>query len=638
MSGYSLASMLALVGMLVLTVSCGGGENMYRPLQGEPIIAAPGLIAETAPESPLRQISIEKTLAELAVLETPPGVNPDFFAELKSAFEEMLTSLYDENGNPVGKAVSGLSVPEMTKAWAASCKQTPGGELSLTWLGRHTGDYDLNSEVNVSDITPLGIHFGGLTDFDEEGLPVESGVNEHMAQVDGDSNGEINISDITQIGLNFASLTLGYRVYLGHSADGVNFTWLADYIPDPGGDETVSAPFNSNTGQGEVLHYSLTFGQPTIPEGETLYMRIVPFDGSTEGLELIIPAYDGPHAKFECSSCHTRVNFDFLGQENTCSICHSTPPEAGGTWSDAPVLHQTCDNCHKSHKFSVDPPESACSTCHSSIATQLTGSTMTACLDCHKTPHLPDAQPSTADCASCHADQAAGIADEAMSSCSTCHNEHVFSQSYEPATCIGCHANPDDNIAVEWALAPGLHGTCSSCHELHNFSVDAPNALCANCHESVISGGHAGGKTDCLSCHGSPHVPQIMDLSDCTSCHTNPPENPAASWGDAPGLHNQCLNCHPGDHPDKPVPAERDCMTCHSEGWDAVHLPEQTACLTCHTFPHLPELTLASEDCQSCHTDYIGDGNHTGSCLDCHRSTLHPPQDGWVYCFECHEI
>jgi hypothetical protein len=79
-------------------------------------------------------------------------------------------------------------------------------------------------------------------------------------------------------------------------------------------------------------------------------------------------------------------------------------------------------------------------------------------------------------------------------------------------------------------------------------------------------------------------------------------------------------------------------MNCHAEGWDLVHQPTDTECLTCHTYPHLPEFSLESDDCQGCHTDYTGDGNHEGSCLDCHRTSDHPPKDGWDYCWDCHEI
>src|SRR5690606_9214452 len=58
----------------------------------------------------------------------------------------------------------------------------------LSWGYASQGDYDQNSETNISDLTPLGVHFQKKGPFDY--FSVE-------AVVDGDANGEINIADIT---------------------------------------------------------------------------------------------------------------------------------------------------------------------------------------------------------------------------------------------------------------------------------------------------------------------------------------------------------------------------------------------------------------------------------------------------------
>lgn len=82
------------------------------------------------------------------------------------------------------------------------------GEESATlgWSERNTGDYDLNGEVNVSDITPIAVNYG-------KSYTPESADFAKLEVVDGDGNGEVNISDITPIVLNFLSTVKGYNVY-----------------------------------------------------------------------------------------------------------------------------------------------------------------------------------------------------------------------------------------------------------------------------------------------------------------------------------------------------------------------------------------------------------------------------------------
>lgn len=78
---------------------------------------------------------------------------------------------------------------------------------TLNWQERHTGDYDVNSEVNISDLTPVGIYFGDT--YVDESTPGYA----EMEVVDGDGNKEINISDLTPIGANFLTSITGYNVY-----------------------------------------------------------------------------------------------------------------------------------------------------------------------------------------------------------------------------------------------------------------------------------------------------------------------------------------------------------------------------------------------------------------------------------------
>ena len=77
---------------------------------------------------------------------------------------------------------------------------------TLQWSERHTGDYDLNSEVNIADLTPIGVNYQrAFTPADADYAILEV--------ADGDENGEINIADITPIGANFQSRISGYDIY-----------------------------------------------------------------------------------------------------------------------------------------------------------------------------------------------------------------------------------------------------------------------------------------------------------------------------------------------------------------------------------------------------------------------------------------
>jgi hypothetical protein len=634
---------LACLICLFAATACGGQVEVAPAAVASPEAQ---LQPESVPQletAPARSISIEDALSDLRELEIPEGVDPALFAELKTAFEQVLTRLYAPDGTPRGKALSALPVEQMCQAWVTDARFKAGGDVELRWLGRHTGDYDLNSEVNVSDLTPLGLFFAKTADYDAEGMPMSSGDNERRCQVDGDDNAEINISDLTTIGLNFTSKHLGYRVYPGYSTDGVDVTWETDYLEGPDGPGEVSVPFNSSTAAGELLHFSLTFTPPAIPSGSTLFVRIVPFDGTEEGMEQTMAVYDGPHSSQFCSMCHTKVERTFLGEADACRLCHASAPE-GADWTSAPLMHQSCTNCHEHHGFAIAEMGPVCSTCHGSIASQLEASGMGQCTDCHATPHVPNAHPNTTDCAGCHSAEAAGIADEAMPNCSTCHSQHTFVQTYEPATCTGCHANPDGNASAEWTSAPGQHGACSSCHELHNFSMDQPNTICADCHEAIISGGHAGGDADCLGCHISPHVPEISIAGmECIDCHTSPPEDPEREWAEAPGLHSDCGQCHSlEEHGDKPVPPESICGDCHLEQTAPGHGDGSGECMKCHTYSHLPvkpedvhDIHLDSGvNCSDCHSMHGGTDPDRETCLACHEDKVdHYP--GPV-CQTCH--
>ncbi len=79
------------------------------------------------------------------------------------------------------------------------------GDYNLTWRYRLLGDYNLTLNVDVSDITPIAMHFGETWD------PL---VNPDSAAsvVDGSGNLTVGVEDITQIAMNYNRRCVSYRV------------------------------------------------------------------------------------------------------------------------------------------------------------------------------------------------------------------------------------------------------------------------------------------------------------------------------------------------------------------------------------------------------------------------------------------
>jgi len=648
---YGIAA--ALLALLACALAgCGNNSSGDAAGLSRPATATAPSIQQPSAQYESASIDLNATLAQLAGMQAPAGVDPAVFAQLKDQLAKVLRYYYGGGAGQqmARKSSSGLGPEALSQPWCADARVTTGGQITLAWRGRHAGDYDVNGEVNISDITPLGMYFGQTCQLDDDGLPVVSGDNEIKSQVDGDGNTEINIADITPIGVNFSSRLTGYRVYYGLDS-GSGTQWEQDSIPNPDDPASdVSLPFASGTGAGQVLQYSLVFSRPEVaPElGEFAFVNIVPFDGVAEGAGTIIPLQPGVHAPQGCKGCHKLTDYTFRGLDGACKACHTTPPEDGAAaWTSAPGMHGDCLSCHARHRFTITPPTVVCSSCHSAIATDAAAANMADCLSCHLTPHLPNPQPSKTQCATCHSDKAAGLADELMQECTQCHSSHTFAQTYTPQFCESCHVNPDNNTSLDWANAPGAHGSCSNCHTLHDFKITAePNSLCANCHQNKIDDNHSLGNLDCLGCHNSPHMPAIPGSANCTQCHPIPPGQPGKTWADAPGLHASCGECHdPATHGDKPVPPESVCVNCHA-ALMAQHAPNGMTCADCHNgYYHVPDVTRGNAGCVLCHPTppenpaaawASAPGQHA-ECLSCHPGP-HPdkPTPPESVCGGCH--
>jgi len=174
-----LIAIVGLVGALFLLLAgCSGSSQ--QEFRATPQTALP--VQKNEPSRPVSPELSAKLLAELRRVLAQRGIT------------------LDAHGKPVGKAVSALPARDYITPVQVG---DPFGGTDLSWFYNQRGDYDLNGEVNASDLTPIGIYFGAKT----------GDANWNQAQVaDGDHNGEVNIADVSPIGQNFGIQTAGYVV------------------------------------------------------------------------------------------------------------------------------------------------------------------------------------------------------------------------------------------------------------------------------------------------------------------------------------------------------------------------------------------------------------------------------------------
>lgn len=148
-------------------------------------------------------------------LEPAAGIDPLLWKALLAALEQSRATIErDPSKAPQGtqNVVNDLQVLSASTDSAV-----------LGWTYRNTGDYDRNSQVNISDLTMIGLHFGKSDPSPDWSVAV---------QADGDGNGLITIADVTPIGANFGNVLSEYAVQ--RSTSGGSFT-EAGVIAQSGG-------------------------------------------------------------------------------------------------------------------------------------------------------------------------------------------------------------------------------------------------------------------------------------------------------------------------------------------------------------------------------------------------------------------
>lgn len=238
---------IMLLAMVAITVGACGSGRLEHP--------------ESAATLPASAADSSAILEQITLAPAPPGVD--------AALWQRLTS---ELARQVGLARGSKATatpPSGQRSAVSDLHLVPGSSaMQLEWTHRSTGDYDRNGEVNISDLTPIGVHFGAT--------PASWGWDAAQT-ADGDANGEINISDITPIGLNYLSRTTAYHVYGGN---------LEDYPPAP---DAANGPAARLVGTVDIADFTavacgrqLTLEVAAPMPGELYWVR--PFDGATDGV------------------------------------------------------------------------------------------------------------------------------------------------------------------------------------------------------------------------------------------------------------------------------------------------------------------------------------------------------------------
>ncbi len=120
--------------------------------------------------------------------------------------EPLAVVSFTAGAEPVAKIPAEISQVPRSKVKDLQAIYDGESSATLSWFERHNGDYNLDGEVGVNDLTPLGLYFD---------QPAVEGEDDWalIEVVDGDEDGLITVADITPIGQSFLSFITGYNVY-----------------------------------------------------------------------------------------------------------------------------------------------------------------------------------------------------------------------------------------------------------------------------------------------------------------------------------------------------------------------------------------------------------------------------------------
>jgi hypothetical protein len=209
---------LTLLFVIVAVTGCGQGSDRSAALTIAPADALPASSGAPAVNSKAAMDPIK----ELQAINTPDGVDPALFKQLKDELERELRA------KGATKAVSKPPAEGFGKVTDLTATSVAGTYyIDLSWSYRNDGDYNQDGKVNVLDIVPLAQHFG-------EAVIDESTIE---GVIDTSNNGSVGTEDISSIARNFGVEVAAYRISIQYGQFG--------YI-----DLIASAPFTDAIGEG----------------------------------------------------------------------------------------------------------------------------------------------------------------------------------------------------------------------------------------------------------------------------------------------------------------------------------------------------------------------------------------------------
>lgn len=215
-------------------------------------------------------------------------------------------------------------------------------DYNLTWRYRMLGDYNLTLNVDVSDITPIAMHFGAAWD------PL---VNQDSAAsvVDGSGNYTVGVEDITQIAMNYNRRCESYRVEGSDAKDGV-FTEVGNAPCPTGSSVDLGWPeisFNLGPSPAYAWYRVVPLDNEGLAGIESIPVHVVPGGGGGLVIYLISTPESGagleadPFAILTATSYEIAVE-DEQGNPLTEGVeLHVQPPFLAEATSTAPftIIH-----------------------------------------------------------------------------------------------------------------------------------------------------------------------------------------------------------------------------------------------------------------------------------------------------------
>jgi hypothetical protein len=224
----------------------------------------PGCSGQTPPLSAGDELLLSTALAQLDDLPEPDGVDALHFAGLRT---ELRTEL---QASGVTRWISSAPTDEANRVLDLQLARIDDFSALASWSYRNVGDYDQNSQVNISDLTPLGVNLGQSS---------TAAGWETAEPADGDANGQITISDITPLGVHLQNSVDGYFVQFSLEPE-VESSWQLvsvslftdSSLPAGGGRRSFSVTLPAVSGQ---------------------FFRVVPFSDLASGIAGTPFAYTG---------------------------------------------------------------------------------------------------------------------------------------------------------------------------------------------------------------------------------------------------------------------------------------------------------------------------------------------------------